>query len=249
MENVLLYNGTGKTIELVLGRAGPNQVTKIQKDQITPQVVQAYGESIAIANMDKVAIHVGVRINSQYLIRQFGWAVAGVALYKAPSRADKLQEKQDGFDASIVEGAVKAEKDLEEAVADTGTTRARVERLDKESAQRGAINVVTAAVSADKAKGTGAEPPKMPEGDLGSKPAASPEPPTPTEPETAPETPGDVDPTLKTQEGEKDQDGVSKEASGATEGVSETPPKAKSGKRKKTPKKKKAPKKKPSKKG
>jgi hypothetical protein len=236
MENVLFYNGTGAVIELALNKAAPGQVTKIQKDQITPQVIQAHGESIAIANMDNLAIHVGVNINSQYLIRQFGWEVAGVEPFRAHSRANKLQEKQAGFDASIVKNAVDAEKALDEAVTDTGTTRARVERLDKKTAQKGALNVVEAAAKADKAEGTGAEPPSMPEEDQGSTepPAPPEEPQTPSEPAapTEPETPQEpsqaADPTSETQGGGEASEGGGEAGPAATEGAPETPKKPKS---------------------
>jgi membrane-associated protease RseP (regulator of RpoE activity) len=233
MENVRIYNGTGDTIELALGKVLPRQVITIQKDQVTSQVLQRYGESIAIADMDNLVVHVGTNVNPQYLIRQFGWQVSGIAPYKAPSRANKLQEKQEGFDASIVKNAIDAEKALEEAVTDTGTTRAKVERLDKKTAQRGAMNVVTAAVTADKADGQGVEPPQMDVQD-----------PTVQEPETPQEPSEPVDPTPKTQDGGDASEGGEEQGSQAPEPPSETPSEPKS---KKKVSKKKAAKKKSSK--
>lgn len=226
MENVKIYNGSGQIIGLALGTVPPGQVITIQKDQITPQVIQEHGESIAVANMDNFVTHVGNLVNPQYLIRQFGWQVAGVQPYKAPSRANKLQEKQEGFNASIVKNAVEAEKALDKAVTDTGTTRARVEKLTKDSAKRGAVNVVAAAAAADKAEGAGVEPPQM-----------SPEAPPAQEPETPQETPGDVDPTSETKERGEAGEGGGEAGPQSTEGLPGTPPETDSGKRKKTAKK------------
>ena len=53
-------------------------VTVIQEDQITPQFMKAFGDHIAVANMDDVAETVGNGVNAMYLVRNFGWVVKGV---------------------------------------------------------------------------------------------------------------------------------------------------------------------------
>ncbi len=161
MENIQIYSGSGQAIGLALISIKPRGVTVTQMDQITDEIMEKHGSVIAVANMDKMALHIGRSINPQFLIREFGWTVAGMEPYKAPSRADTLQKKQEGFDASIVQNAVEAEKKIDEEITDTGTDRAVTKKLGVETAKRGALNVVESVVAADKAEGQGAEPPQI----------------------------------------------------------------------------------------
>jgi len=186
MENVKIYSASGATIDLALDKINPRQMKVIQKDQITPQVLQAHGASIAVASLDGQVIHVGEQINPQFLIREFGWQVGGVEPYKPSSKVARLLgKKRDGLDPRTValrlESEAKAQKDAEE----TGTSRAEVTKLDIHTAKKAALNVVASVAGHDREDGAGAEPPTMP-----------------VESEMAPGESESSDPTSETHEGE-----------------------------------------------
>jgi len=184
MENVKIYSASGIVIDLALDKVNPRQVKVIQKDQITPQVLQAHGASIAVASLDGQVIHVGEQINPQFLIREFGWRVGGVEPYRPSSKVARLlDKKREGLDPRTValrlESESKAQRDAEE----TGTSRAEVTKLDVTTAKKAALNVVATMASADREEGAGAEPPSMP-----------------GEPETAPGEPDLSDPAAETED-------------------------------------------------